>query len=873
MRWWRRKDREQELERELSAHLDLEAAEQQENGLSADDAGYAARRAFGNPTLLKEEVREMWGWTAWEVLVKDVSFSFRTIRKSPGFAVIVILTLALGIGANTAIFSVMDSVLLRPLPYPQPERLVRIWQSEPRMGERRLGTAPPEFAAYRDRTRVFTSLAGYQPAEYDLTGAPQPEHIRACAASASLFETLGIPPLIGRTFYANEELPGAGKVVVLSYRFWKQHHAEDPRVLGTIIRLNEQPYQIVGVMPRGFTFPSTEATPGEPPDMWTPLSFTPNQMRDWASSFDTNIVARLREGVSLKQARDDVRGVVREFQREHANIYSGNIVLVATAERWAPSFGERVPVVLSMLAGAVGFVLLIACANIANLLLARAAAQHRELSVRRALGASPARLMRQVFTETAILTISGCAAGCALAYSLIRSLETYWTSEVNLRAVSIDGRVFFFTFGLCGLTCLLCGLSPAWVVRKPDVNDALKQSARQSGLSRTQRRVADAITLCEVACSLVLLIASALLLKSFIRVLEMPLGFDPENVLIVRTTFNRQRYPPDKRHEVERAIAAELSSLPGVGAVAITTHVPLADERQIGFVIDGALPDEFHWADNALVSGDYFDVMRIPLLSGRTFSEYDTPQAPMAAVVNQSMARKYWPGQDPVGKGFKWGGRHLTVIGLVADIHVEALDQPLAPQVYNSVFQIESGASTSGVLVIRTRRQDPLLLSGAAQNAIWSVDRGLPILGFSTLHYVVSTSLMARRTSLVLVGAFATLAMVLSLIGIYGVLSRAVVQRTQEIGIRLAIGAGPIEIAKLVLRDGIRLATAGIILGLLIARIAAALISKLLFGVHPFDPTSYAASTALILLTALVASYLPARRAARVDPMVAVRNE
>jgi predicted permease len=873
MWWWRGKHREQDLERELSAHLEIEAAEHQENGLSADDARYAARRAIGNPTLLKEEVREVWGWTAWEVLAKDAFYSFRTLRKSPGFAVIVILTLALGIGANTAIFSVMDSVLLRPLPYPQPERLVRIWQSEPKMSERRLGTAPPEFAAYHDRTRVFASLAGYHPAEYDLTGTPQPEHIRACSASASLFETLGIPPLIGRTFNAKEELPGAGNVVVLSYRFWKQHHAEDPRVLGTIIRLNEQPYQIVGVMPRGFTFPSTEATPGEPPDMWTPLSFTPNQMRDWASSFDTNIVARLRDGLSLQQAGDDVRRIVREFQREHPNIYSGNIVLEATAERWAPNIGERVPLVLSMLAGAVGFVLLIACANIANLLLARAAAQHRELSVRRALGASPARLMRQVFTETAILTISGCAAGCALAYGLIRSLETYWTNEVNLRAVSVDGRVFFFTFGLCALTCLLCGLSPAWVVRKPDVNDALKQSARQSGLSRTQRRLANAITLCEVACSLVLLIGSALLLKSFVRVLEMPLGFDPENVLIVRTTFNRQRYSPEKRHEVERAIAAALSSLPGVGAVAITTHIPLADERQIGFVVDGAPPDEFYWADNALVSGDYFDAMRIPLLSGRTFSEHDTPQAPMTAVINQTMARKHWPGQNPVGKGFKWGGRHLTVIGVVGDIHVEALDQPIGSQVYNSAFQIESGASTSGVFVIRTRRQDPTLLSGAAQTAIWSVDRGLPILGFNTLHDVVSTSLKARRTSVALVGGFAILAMVLSLIGIYGVLSRAVVQRTQEIGIRLAIGAGPFEITKLVLLDGIRLTTSGIILGLLTAGMAATLISKLLFGVHPFDPTSYAASTALILLIALVASYLPARRAARVDPMVAVRNE
>jgi putative ABC transport system permease protein len=875
MHWRWRKRRDEDLDRELRSHLELEAQEQRENGLSPQDARYAARRAFGNTTRVKENIRQISGWTAWEVFGKDFVYALRGIRKSPGFTAVAILTLALGIGANTAIFSVMDAVLLRPLPYPQPERLARLWQSEPKMSERRLGTAPPEFAEYRDRTRAFSSIAGYQKTSFDVTTSQQAEQIPACQATASLFSTLGISPLFGRTFTTQEELPGAAKVVVLSYQYWKRRYAGDGRVLGTTIRLNERPYEIIGVMPAGFTFPSTAATPGEPPALWTPVSFTSDQLLDWASSFDTSIVGRLKDGASLLQVSDDVRRVALQFQKEHSNIYSGNVVLDATAERWAPDFSERIPTVLSMLSGAVGFVLLIACANTASLLLARAGARQREISIRRALGASATRLMRQVFAESAILAVSGGLLGCGFAYGLIRLIETLWATEVNLAATRVDARMLVFTFGLCCLTCVLCGLAPAWAARTPDVNDALKQSARAAGSSRGQRRAARTLVLVEIACSVVLLIGSVLLFRSFLRVLQIPLGFNPEQTLIIRTTFNRQRYASaERRHQAERTIKARLSSLPGVDAVAVTTHVPLADERQIGFVIDGGPPDEFHWADNALVSGDYFRVMRIPILRGRTFSDLKTLQSPLAAIVNESMARQYWPNSDPVGKGFKWGGRHLTVIGIAGDIHVEALDKPIGPQVYNSAYQIESGATTSGVFILRmSDSQDPMRLAAVAQATIWSVDRGLPILGVGTLHQVVSASLATRRASLSLAGGFAVLAATLSLIGIYGVLSHAVTQRTQEMGLRLAIGATPIEITRLVLGEGTRLAGWGIIAGLAASAVTGAFVSKLLFGVHMLDPISYVAGVAVLFAVSLLASYLPARRASRVDPIVSLRYE
>ena len=874
MNWLRRRRQEQDLERELRSDLELETAEQEERGIAPEEARYAAQRALGNATLIREDVREMWSWNWAERLAQDIRYASRLLRKNPGFAVVAILTLAVGIGANTAIFSIMDAVLLRPLPYPDAKRLIRIWQSEPRMSEGHLGAAPPEFAAYRDRTRAFSSIAGYQPGSFDFVSEGEAEHIPGYNTTASLFPTLGIEPLLGRTFTEQEELPGAVKVVVLSYKFWRSHYAEDSRVIGKIVRLNEQPYQIVGVMPKGFTFPSTAASPGEPPAVWAPLSFTSHQLNDWASSFDTNIIARLKDRVSLAQAQADVTRVAAQFQQEHPDIYSGNMILAAAADLWSPQFGGHTRLVLPMLSAAVGFLLLIACANIANLLLARAGARQREISIRKALGASGGRLTRQVLTETAILTLSGGIAGCVLACGLLRLMDVASINEINIRAVSIDLRVLLFTFVVCGIACLLCGAAPAWMFRSSGMHDALKQSGRQSGQSRTSRRFARCLVVVEIASCVVVLIGSLLLLRSFIRVLEVPLGFDPGQTLLVRTTLNRQRYSPDRRHTVERTIEARLAALPGVSGVAVTTHVPLADERQIGFVIDGRPPDEFHWADNALVSGDYFRVMKIPLLRGRTFSDADTAGSPLTAVINQTMARQYWPHEDPIGKGFQWGGRHLTVIGIVGDVHVEALDKPIAPTTYNSVYQVESGATTSGVFIIGTRSgRDPMQLAASAQSVIWPVDRGLPILGFSTLQQVVSSSLAIRRLSLELVGSFALIALLLSLIGIYGVLSYAVARRTQEMGVRLALGAKPIEIKGLVVRDGTRLTALGLVFGVAIGALAAQYISKFLFGVRPFDLVSFGAGVLLLFAAALLASYVPARRAARTDPMVALRYE
>lgn len=422
---------------------------------------------------------------------------------------------------------------------------------------------------YRNRTRAFSSVAGYQPEAFDLTNEGAPEHISGYSATASLFPILGVQPLLGRTFTRKEEVPGAAKVVVLSYPFWRRHYTEDTHVIGKIIRLNEQPYQIVGVMPRGFIFPATAASPGEPPAFWVPLSFTSDQLNDWASSFDTSMIARLKDSISLAQAQDDVKRVAAQFQQEHPGVYSGNVRLDAWTEPWSPEFGAHTRVVLPMLGSAVGLLLLIACANVANLLMARAGARQREMSIRKALGASARQITRQVLTETAILTVGGAIAGCALAYGLLHVANTISINEINIKAATIDMRVLFFTFALCGITCALCGIARAWMFRSSDVNESLKQSGRQSGESGDNRGLARLLIIAEIACCVIVLIGSGLLLRSFIRILNVPLGFDPQQTLIVRTSLNRRRYSPEHRHAIESAIEARLSSLPGISAVAV----------------------------------------------------------------------------------------------------------------------------------------------------------------------------------------------------------------------------------------------------------------------------------------------------------------
>jgi len=874
---------EREMDEEVAFHLQARIDQLVQRGLSPEAARAEALRRFGSLDDARRRLhasathkeRHMHSRERIDALRRDCRQTLRSLRRSPGFVIVTVLTLAIGIGANSAVFGLVSAVLLRTPPYADPSRLVMLWQRLPAIGEGRFGASPPEYVDYRERNRVFSGIAGYSNLDLDLTGDGAPERLQAARVTSTLFPTLGVKPLLGRAFLPGEDRPGGAKAVVLSYGLWQRRFGGDAAVLGRVMRLDEQSYTVVGVMPRGFEFPWQGTPLSDRAELWIPMAFTPAELKARAESYDVRMVARLRPGATMAQARADIDRIVAEMRHEHPDIYAGNVQTQATVEALVSDASESVRPLLLTLLGAVGFVLLIACANVANLLLARAVARQRETAVRRALGASAGQVVRNALIEALLLAGAGGAAGLALAYSIVSLIRSLGPATIpGLTQAHIDARVLAFTACLALVTALVCGLAPALRSTRQDAQDALKQGGRLAGGGRERHRLRGALVVLEAASAMVLLVGAGLLIHSFVRVLMVPPGFDPDGVVIARTTFDRNRYPSDEQRRVaEHAIIDRLASLPGVTAVGLTTHIPLADERQIGFRVEGRDPNEYHWAANALVGDDYFRAMRIQLRRGRTFSAQDTPDAPAAAVINETMAREYWPNSDPVGRIVLWGDRKLTIVGVVGDVRVSALDAPVQPTIYNSVFQVASGASHFAVFVVRTSAAAPATMVGAIRQAIWTVDRGLPVFGGTTLRDVVSRSLAARRFVVWLLAGFAVTALALAVVGLYGVLSYSVVQRTPELGVRMALGARPGDVSRLVVRSGLRLAGAGIIIGTFAAAGAGMAIARLLFGVRPLDPVTYLTAAIALLGISLLASYAPARRASRLDPVIALRAE
>lgn len=868
--WLRSRGRELELDEEIEIHLRMATRDKIARGQSAQAARQAARRELGNVGLVKEVTRDMWGWRWAEQARQDARYAWRTIRKHPASAAVAIGTLALGIGANTAVFSLIDAVLLARDPYPNAPRLVVLHQSQPELGEISLGASTAEYFDYKNRNRTCRYMAGYEEEDYDLRGAHEPERITGVRASSELFGTLGVWPSLGRAFTASEDVYGAPKVAVLSYAFCQSRFGGGRDVLGRKIRLDEREYTIIGVMPRGFEFPATLTGLQASPALWVPMQFSPDELRDRASSYDVSVVALLKNGVSLEESRQDVR----EFEREHPDVYNGNLkTQVRVDALGAEEFARKKPGLLILLA-AVGLVLLIACANVANLLLARAGSRQREIAVRSALGASSLRLTQEILTESVALSLCGAVLGCGLAQLLMHLATKFGPPELTeLQRIHLDLRLLVLALAVSFVTGIACGLAPAAEWRARSAGDALKQSGRSVTDSCGSRKIKNLLVVLEAALAVMLLIGAGLLIRSFETILRVPPGFDPRGLVIVRTSFNRQRYSsPERRHNSERLIMDRLRTMPEIETAALTSHLPLTDDRGIGFVVEGGNPNEFHWADNALVDSAYFQTMRIPLLRGRTFGLQDVPQAPDVAVINLTMARRFWPKADPVGRGLFWGGRHLQIVGVVGDVQIKSLDANPRPMVYNSIYQIESGASSSAVFVMRTG-EDLRKVTDAARRVIWSVDDGLPVFAAGSMEAIVGRSLAERKFTMLLLAAFAVVALDLAVIGLYGVLSYAVTQRTQELGMRLALGAEPRKLIWLVINNGARLTVAGIALGAVGGGILAFAMSRLLFGIRSFDVVSFLGAAAALLLAALLASLVPALRAARVDPMIALRCE
>jgi len=873
---FRRSKPADDLAEEIRAHLEMEEQENRESGMAPEEAHYAALRRFGNVTMTQERSREMWGWNSVETLRQDLRYGLRQLRHNPGFTIIAVLTLALGIGANTAVYSLVDTILLRPLPYRNPERLVVVSETVPQMGyDNEIGMAAGEYLDYRDRNRSFVLTGAYEAAEFNLTGAGTPMRVNAAAVTASIFPLLGVSPRLGHTFTPDDERRGSTPVAVLSYSLWQNHYGADGGILGKTIKLDEKPYLVAGVMPASFGFPSDGAPLSERVDLWVPEIFSPDRLQDRLREFGVGFIGRLKPGVSMPQVQADVSTIAAGFMQQYH--YSGTLQVVPHVHPIAAYAVQKARPLVMLLMAAVACVLLIACANVANLLLVRGSRRGHEMAVRSAMGAPRSRLLGQCLVESLLLSILGAGAGFALAVLLVNGVRTFGPRDVpRLAEAAVDPSALVFTAVLSLLTTLLFGWVPAWRLSHISSQDCLKESSR-AGQARATQRLQSFIAVIEMAMALVLLIGGGLVLQSFVRVLNVPLGFRPQGLFVVRTLFDEARYPdPMKRAAVQKELIESVSHFHGVEIAAEASHLPLSDSRQIGFRLEHAAPDDFHWAENSLVSPGYFRAMGIPILRGRDFTEQDRPDTPPAAVISETLARQYFPGRDPLGQRFHWGDRALfTIIGVAADVHISALDADPPPMIYNSMFQVRSGASERTALLLRVGpgRQRGQGLFPEIQQQIWSLDRDLPVYNFTTFEALISESVAQRRFTTVLMLSFALIALALALIGLFGVMSYQVAQRQRELAIRMALGASRREVYWAVLKRGAALALAGCTIGLALFPLGRRLILTTLFQTSAYDPVTLLLVPALLMGVALLASYIPARRAVKVDPMVALRYE
>ncbi|HWQ33602.1 MAG TPA: ABC transporter permease [Blastocatellia bacterium] len=806
-------------------------------------------------------------------LWQDVRYGLRLIRRNPGFTLVAALSLALGIGANTAIFTVVNAVLLRPLPFPEPEQLVMVWEDATFAGFPQNTPAPANFVDWQAQSRSFESMAALSEGSFNLTGDGEPEKIQAYRVTANFFPLLGVQPALGRSFLAAEDQPGANRVVMLSHGLWQRRFGGEPSVIGKDILLNGEKYRVIGVMPRGFQF--LERYIG----LWTPLALTAEERTERGSHY-LKVVGRLKPGVTVAQANADIGAVMEQIARTYPN-QAARIGAYVLPLREQLAGDIRRP--LMVLLVAVGCVLLIACANIASLLLARAAARNREIAVRAALGAGRWRIVRQLLTESILLSGIGGALGLLFAVWSFAFLEQLIPPTMALTvSLEPDGRMLVFTLLISMLTGILFGLVPALQAARFNQNEALKQGSGRA-VNLGSRRLRSALVVAEIALSLVLLVGAGLLIQTFHKLRQQYAGLRPENVLTMRTPLPQNKYAqPEQRTAFYDQVRARVGALPGVISVGYTTSVPLEWKGGTsGFVPENTqqpLPGLSYDANHRQVSADYLKTMGIPLRRGRYFDSRDQANSLPVAIINETMAREYWPNEDALGKRFKIGDPDsdvpwLTVVGIVADVRQMGLDAPVKAEMYQPYQQAKQQPwYAPRDLVIRTA-VEPESLVAAVRREIRAIDPDQPISNIRTMDEILGEETQPRRLGMTLLAVFAGLALVLAALGIYGVLSYFVVQHTPEMGVRMALGAGRRDILALVVRKGLSLALLGIGAGVIASLGLTRLMQSLLFEVSANDPLTLAGVALLLLAVALVACLVPARRAAKVDPIVALRCE
>ncbi len=860
-----RRRRYDELAESIREHLEEKIEDLMEEGLSREEATRKAYREFGNVTLIEERSREVWQWPRLETLFQDLRFGARMLLKKPGFTLIALITLGLGIGANTAIFSVVNAALLKPLPYRDPDRLAYLSSARPNGGLE--GLSFQEFNEFREQNGVFESLAAETTQSVNLTGVKEPDRVRGAFVSANFFETFKIAPLIGRTFAKGEDSAGAERVVVVSQSLWQSRLNGDPNLEGKKLRLNDQAHSVIGVVPATFRHPRDSEV-----EIWITAQYSPMYQPARTARYLTAL-GYLKSGTSLEQAQAELAAIANRLALAYPDENAGRAVRLDSAHEIVVR-GYR-PALRTLL-GAVGLILLIACANVANLLLSRGAARQREFAIRVAIGGGRWRLIRQLLTETTLLSLIGGGLGLLIAGWGLEALLAIKPDGLPVSEVKLDALTLAFTFGVSILSGILFGIAPAFQLANARLQPALKEGGSGGDEGPFWRRARGVFIVAQVALSLALLIGCGLLIKSFYKLLQIDLGFEPENVLTMEYRLPRTRYgQSEAQWNFHRQVVERIKEAPGVKSAGLIRGAPLSQNAGSVAVV---LPDrerpprggEPRVYFNTATRG-YFETMGIPLLRGRMFDGQDAGDRPLVFLVNQAMAGKLWPNEDPVGKQIQLadGGAPGEVIGVVGDNKQRWLIEAQPAQMYAHYGHMPGLFAT---IVVRTT-VEPMSLSNAIREAVWKVDPDQPMWSIRTVERMMDAKLAGPRFVMILMGVFAALAMVLAAVGVYGVVSTAVSQGIREIGIRLVLGAQRRDVLMLVIAQGMKLVVIGVALGFLASLGLTRWINTLLYDVRPTDPATYVAVALLLTIVALLACYLPARRAAKSDPMNAIRHE
>lgn len=856
------------MDEELRSHIEAYTEDLIRSGLPRVEAQRCARLEFGGLEAVKEECREARGLRWTDELRQNTRYAFRTLRNAPGFTAAAVLSLAIGIGVNTAIFSIVSAALIRSLPYADPGRLVAIYENHTTRGDRFSDFANANYVDLRADAPSLKDVAAHTSTGVNLSAAGEAEQLMGRLVTGNMFALLGVGAHLGRTFTPDDAEPGKPEVILLSYGLWQRKFAGDPGIIGRVLTVEGHAHTVVGVMPRTFRFP------GARDEFWLPLGF---DAKAWQERSNHNLlcIGRLKPGANLRQAQSEASFIAKRLQQQYSDTNAGIDFYLMPLD---DSLTRSVRTALIMFMIAVGLLLLIACANVGNLILARSTVRRRELAVRAAIGADRLRLIRQMLTESLCLSLLGGIAALALCFAVTRAVRPSLPPALTPTGeIQVDAGVLSFGLVISIVAGLLCGLAPALIVSRGDLQNWLAGSSRSATGSGTEVRTRGVLVACEVSLTLVLLVGAGLLLRSFVRLMDVDPGFKPGHVLAIRFALPQFLYPShDKRLEFYHRLLERMEAIPGVASAALVTCSPLVSEGGSSwFIREGrpaAHPEELI-ANNRLVSENYFSTLRIPVRAGRMFSARDGADAPLVAVINESMARRFWPGESPVGKRFQFYDKPwIQIVGVVGDVHQTGLDIDPVPEIYRPYSQDSQDWLAPRAVLVRTAGE-PLAFASAVRRELRALDREAPIYGLDSMDALLEKSFALRKFQMFLVGAFGCVALVLASIGIYGIVAFASAQRRHEIGIRIALGASATDVLLMMLRKALSPVLAGLVIGIALALPLSRFLSSQLYHVEATDGFTFSSVSLLMIVIAGCAAYFPCRRASRTDPMLALRNE